>query len=173
MRTERQLKTMENLTSQIVKQRRKAWQKSFQDLASTPHRLQQIRQKNGTIYINDSKAENVNATYFALNTIKKPVVWLAGGADQKTDYWELMAPVRQKVKAIIMIGENNERLLAFFAPVMQEIYEVQTMEEAVLLANRISTPQTTVLLSPGCKPDNRYVDYMERGNQFVSAVKKL
>ncbi len=160
------------MTERII-QRRKAIIKRFRPFMEMPNRMEQVRIKNGVVYINDSKAENVNATYFALQSIKKPVVWIAGGDDDKTDYWDLMSLVRQKVEAIIMIGTNNARLNVYFTPVIDEIYEVETMQEAVKLAYRISEPGTSVLLSPACKPDLRFADYQDRGRQFVDAVKKL
>ena len=160
------------MTERIIN-RRKNIIKSFRSFTNVPNRMEQVRVKNGIVYINDSKAENVNATYFAMQSIRKPVVWIVGGDDDKTDYWELMSLVRQKVESIIMIGNNNSRLMVYFSPVIDDIYEVSTMAEAVRLANRISEPGTSVLLSPACKPDFRFVDYQDRGQQFVNAVKNL
>ncbi len=160
------------MTEKIIK-RRKAIIKSFRPFTNVPNRMEQVRIKNGVVYINDSKAENVNATYFAMQSINKPVVWIAGGEDDKTDYWDLMPLVRRKVEAIIMIGQNNARLNVYFSPVVDEIFEVETMQEAVKLAYRISEPGTSVLLSPACKPDLRFADYQDRGQQFVNAVKNL
>ncbi len=159
-----------NRTTQMIANRKQQLRKRFRPFTGVAHRLEQIRIKNGVVFINDSKAENVNATYFALQSIQKPIVWIAGGNDALTDYWELMSLVRQKVKAIVMIGQNNERLLHFFAPVMSQMYEVNDMIEAVQLAYRLSEPGTSVLLSPACKPDWRYPDYQSRGEAFVKAV---
>ncbi len=160
------------MTTQLINERRQKLRKRFQSFTGVAHRMEQVRVKNGVVFINDSKAENINATYFALQSIKKPVVWLVGGDDAGTDYWELMSLVRQKVDAIIMIGENNDRLYHLFAPVMPQMYEVTDMSEAVQLAYRISEQGTTVLLSPACKPDMRFADYQERGKQFAEAVLK-
>ncbi len=160
------------MTERIIK-KRKALIKPFRSFTNVPNRMEQVRVKNGVIYINDSKAENVNATYFALQSIRKPVIWIAGGDDAKTDYWDLMPLVRRKVDAIIMIGNDNSRLNVYFTPVIDDIYEVATMTEAVRLANKISEQGTTVLLSPACKPDLRFADYQDRGQQFVNAVKNL
>ncbi len=160
------------MTEKIIN-RRKAIIKSFRPFTNVPDRMEQVSIKNGVVYINDSKAENINATYFALQSIKKPVVWIAGGDDHKTDYWELMSLVRRKVEAIIMIGSDNTRLNVYFTPVIDEIYEVDSMQEAVKLAYHISEPGTSVLLSPACKPDFRFADYQDRGRQFVDAVKNL
>ena len=160
------------MTEKIIK-KRKALIKSFRAFTNVPNRMEQVRVKNGVEYINDSKAENVNATYFALQSIHKPVIWIAGGDDSKTDYWDLMPLVRSKVEAIIMIGNDNSRLNVYFTPVVEDIYEVSSMDEAVRLAKNISEPGTSVLLSPACKPDLRFADYQDRGQQFVNAVKKL
>ena len=160
------------MTERIIK-KRKALIRPFRSFTNVSNRMEEVRIKNGVTYINDSKAENVNATYFALQSIKKPVIWIAGGDDEKTDYWELMSLVRRKVEAIIMIGNNNARLSVYFTPVIENIYEVTSMEEAVRLAKRISENGTNVLLSPACKPDLRFTDYEDRGQQFINAVKKL
>lgn len=161
------------MTYQLINNKRKSIYKSFKAFVNVPNRMEQVRIKNGVVFINDSKAENVNATYFAMQSIRKPIIWIAGGDDHNTDYWELMSLVRQKVEAIIMIGENNSRLWALFSPVIDYIYEVSAMSEAVRLANQISNSGTSVLLSPACKPDIRFADYQDRGNQFVKAVKNL
>jgi UDP-N-acetylmuramoylalanine--D-glutamate ligase len=160
------------MTEQMIHSRKQNLKKSFRLFTGAEHRMETIRQKNGVNFINDSKAENVNATYFALQSIRKPVIWIAGGDDFRVDYWELMALVRKKVEAIIMIGSENERLFHIFSPVINNMYEVNNMEEAVRLANQIGEEGTTVLLSPACKPDLRFADYQDRGNKFKEAVMK-
>jgi len=160
------------MTTQLIEARKKKLIRRFRSFTGVAHRLEQVRIKNEVIYINDSKAENVNATYFALESIRKPIIWITGGDDSETDYWELMKLVREKVEAIIMIGNNNERIYHLFAPVISKMYEVNSMKEAVKLSNKISESGMTVLLSPACKPDLQYADYEERGNQFKQAVLK-
>jgi len=166
-------KSSKQMTEQLIQARRQKLRKPFQSFTNIANRMEQVRIKNGITYINDSKAENVNATYFALQSIKKPVIWIAGGQDNQTNYWELMALVRQKVSVIIMIGNNNERLIHHFSPVISEIYEVNNMYEAVKLSYRISEKGTSVLLSPACKPDDKFADYQDRGMQFKTIVNKL
>jgi UDP-N-acetylmuramoylalanine--D-glutamate ligase len=173
MNTDIKNKNLAAMTAQLLQKRRKALKKPFQSFTNVPHRMEQVRTKNGVMYINDSKAENVNATYFALQSIKKPVIWIAGGADAETDYWELMALVRQKVEAIIIIGANPDRLYHLFSPVINHIYEAPDMDTAVRMAQQMSEPGTSVLLSPACKPDYRFADYQDRGEQFVKAVNKF
>ncbi len=172
-REDTQINSSKEMTAQLIQKRRQALKKPFQAFTNVANRMEQVRVKNGVIYINDAKAENVNATYFALQSIRKPVIWIAGGDDTQTDYWELMSLVRQKVEAIIMIGEDNDRLYQLFAPVINDIYEASSMVEAVRLAHQISESGTRVLFSPACKPDIRFLDYQERGRQFVKAVQKL
>jgi len=147
--------------------------KGFQDFTDVPHRMEKVRVHNDVIFINDAKAENTNATYFAMQSIRKPIIWLVGGDDVQTDYWDLMSLVRQKVDAIIMIGEHNDKINFTFSPVITEMYEAETMEEAVKLAYQLSKPKSTILLSPAAKADNLYADYEDRGDQFIKAVKKI
>jgi len=173
MNTDNKNKNLAAMTAQLIQKRRKTLKRPFQSFTNVPHRMEQVRTKNGVMFINDSKAENINATYFALQSIKKPVVWIAGGADVETDYWELMSLVRQKVEAIISIGEENERLYHLFSPVINHIYEVPDMATAVRLAQKLGETGTSVLLSPACKPDHRFADYQDRGEQFIKAVNKL
>jgi len=165
-------KTATSMNTKMIEIRKQKLRKRFRSFTDVPNRLEKISVKNEVIFINDSKAENVNATFFALQSIRKPVVWIAGGDDATTDYWELMSLVRQKVKAIVMIGKNNDRLVQFFSPVIKDIYEASQMDEAVNTAYRISEPGTTVLLSPACKPDLNFADYEDRGNRFKEAVLK-
>jgi len=164
-------KIQQNLYKKMIETRKQRLRSSFKPFTGVSNRLEEVGVKNGVTFINDSKAENVNATYFALKSIKKPIIWIAGGEDAQTDYWELMSLVRQKVEAIIMIGRNNERLHHFFSPVISQMYEVDDMCKVVRLAYSLSEQGTTVLLSPACKPDMNFANYSERGLAFVNAVK--
>ncbi len=161
------------MTAKLLQRRKQAFKKPFQSFTNVANRMEQVQTKNGITFINDSKAENINATFFALQTIQKPVIWIAGGQDAGVDYWELMSLVRQKVEAIVMIGENNDRLFHIFSPVIEQIYEADNMETAVKLAYKISQTGTNILLSPACKPDRKFMDYKDRGTQFINAVKKI
>ena len=161
-----------SITNKMMRARKKNLSR-FQNFTNVSNRLEQVRVVNEVVFINDAKAENTNATYFALQSINKPVIWLVGGKDNDTDYWDLMSLVRSKVDAIIMIGNNNEKISFTFSPVISEIYEATSMEQAVRLAYRLSEPRTTVLLSPVSKADDLYADYEDRGKQFIQAVKKL
>jgi len=162
-----------SLAEQLIRARRKSLRNPFHSITNVPDRMEQIRVVNGVSFVNDARAENVNATYFALESLKKPIVWIAGGDATGVDYWDLMALVRVKVSAIIMIGKDNARLHQTFSPVIDDIYEVKTMREAVQLAYEISEPGTNVLLSPATKADLLYADYQDRESQFINAVKQI
>lgn len=135
--------------------------------------MEVVKEIDEISYINDSKAVSVNATYFALQSIDESVVWIAGGDDRETDYWELMSLARQKVGAIIMIGKHNDKLYHTFSSVIKKIYVAENMKEAVQIARGLSNSKTTVLLSPAAKTDEKYLDYQDRGTQFIAAVKTL
>jgi UDP-N-acetylmuramoylalanine--D-glutamate ligase len=173
MKTNTDKKIMNAMTAQLIQKRKRALKQPFHSFTNVAHRMQQVHYKNGITYINDSKAENINATFFALQSIRKPIIWIAGGDDFQTDYWDLMSLVRQKVESIIMIGENNERLFHIFSPVINDIYEAKDMKESVRYAKNLAAEGSTILLSPACKPDHRFMDYQDRGEQFIKAVNKL
>ncbi len=124
-------------------------------------------------YINDSKATNVNATFFALDSMNTPTVWIVGGVDKGNDYNELMSLVREKVKAIICLGIDNRKIIEAFGNVVDMMIEVTTMEDAVKMAQRLSEKGDTVLLSPACASFDLFENYEDRGNQFKKAVKHL
>lgn len=124
-------------------------------------------------YINDSKATNVNSVFYALDSIKSPVVWIAGGQDKGNDYKELMPLVREKVKAIVCLGVDNEKLKDAFGNVVDLMVETFAMEEAVKVAYKIAERGDTVLLSPACASFDLFKNYEDRGDQFKNAVKNL
>jgi UDP-N-acetylmuramoylalanine--D-glutamate ligase len=124
-------------------------------------------------YINDSKATNVNATFFALESMKTPTVWIVGGVDKGNDYNELMPLVREKVKGIICLGIDNRKIIDAYANVVDVLVETQSMEEAVKIAQRLTESGDTVLLSPACASYDLFENYEERGKQFKIAVQNL
>lgn len=127
----------------------------------------------GVTYINDSKATNVNSVYFALDTIKTPIVWIVGGQDKGNDYNSLLPYVHQKVKAIVCLGVDNTPILQSFYNVIDNMVETRSMEEAVKMAQRFATAGDTVLLSPACASFDLFKSYEDRGDQFKAAVAKL
>lgn len=148
-------------------------QKSLSLFQGAPHRMEKALTIQKVDYINDSKATNVNATYFALESISTPVVWIAGGVDKGNNYNDLLPLVRQKVKAIICLGVNNEKFLDVFSGLCEPIIETQSMSEAVKICHKIADKNETVLLSPACASFDLFDNYEDRGNQFKKAVQNL
>ena len=137
------------------------------------HRLQLVAKVSDVEYINDSKATNVEAAWYALDGIKQPIVWIAGGTDKGNDYAPLLDLARQKVKALVCLGVDNAKLRADFAGVVPHLEETRSMTEAVRRAAALATPGDVVLLSPCCASFDLFKNYEDRGQQFVSAVQAL
>jgi UDP-N-acetylmuramoylalanine--D-glutamate ligase len=162
-----------SMAAMLVKVRKEAIRDSIQSFQGVPHRLEKVLKINHVEYINDSKATNVNATYYALDGIKKPIVWIVGGVDKGNDYAELMPMVREKVKAIVCLGVDNSKLIDAFGNVIDLMVETYSMEEAVKVAYKIAERGDAVLLSPACASFDLFKNYEDRGNQFKNAVKNL
>ena len=143
---------------------------SFKNL---PHRLEHVLKIQDVNYINDSKATNVNAVFFALQSLNTKGVWIAGGVDKGNEYEQLLPLVREKIKAIICLGKDNQRLIDVFYNVTDIIVETQSMNEAVKIAYNLSKKKETVLLSPACSSFDLFKNYEDRGNQFKKAVRSL
>ena len=135
--------------------------------------LEKVLKIQNVQYINDSKATNVNATFFALDSMTGPTVWIVGGVDKGNDYTDLMALVNEKVKAIICLGIDNKKIIDAFADVVDELVEVASMTEAVRQAYRMAEKGDTVLLSPACASFDLFENYEDRGRQFKQAVQNL
>jgi UDP-N-acetylmuramoylalanine--D-glutamate ligase len=124
-------------------------------------------------YINDSKATNVNAVYFALESMNEPTVWIVGGVDKGNDYEILYPLVREKVKAIVCLGVDNQKIINAFQSITDLMVETQSMKEAVLISQKIAEKNDNVLLSPACASFDLFKNYEDRGNQFKQAVREL
>ena len=146
---------------------------SLTHFKGAPHRMEKVLTIQRVKYIDDSKATNINATFFALDSINTPIVWIAGGVDKGNDYKSLLPLVRKKVKAIICLGTNNEKLYNTFQNVVEIIVETQSMSEAVKISNKIALAKETVVLSPACASFDLFKNYEDRGNQFKEAVRNL
>ena len=146
---------------------------SLSTFQGVPHRLEPVLKIQKKQFINDSKATNVNAAFFALESMEAPTVWIAGGVDKGNAYEELLPLVHEKVKAIVCLGVNNEKLFEAFEGVVDIIIETQSMEEAVKIAAKIAQPQENVLLSPACASFDLFENYEDRGNQFKTAIRNL
>ena len=146
---------------------------SLGNFQSINHRLEHVLTIQKVKYINDSKATNVNAVYYALDTMKSSTIWIVGGVDKGNNYDELIPLVREKVKAIICIGIDNSKIIDSFSPFVDLIIENDNMIEAVKNAYKIAESKDNVLLSPACSSFDIYKNYEDRGNQFKEAVRKL
>lgn len=162
-----------SMAAMLVKVRKETIRQSIQSFQGVPHRLENVLKINHVEYINDSKATNVNATYYALDGIKKPIVWIVGGVDKGNDYSELMPLVREKVKAIICLGVDNSKLIDAFGNVIDLMVETYSMEEAVKVAYKVAERGDAVLLSPACASFDLFKNYEDRGDQFKNAIKNL
>ena len=157
----------------LLKIRKQTIRESLENFQGVEHRLEQVLQINKVQYINDSKATNVNATYYALESMNAPTVWIVGGVDKGNNYNELLSFVNEKVKAIICLGIDNSKLIETFSGVVEVLQEAKTMTEAVNMAYAIATVGDNVLLSPCCASFDLFEDYQERGRQFKDAVRQL
>lgn len=146
---------------------------SLSNFQGVEHRLEKVLKVQSVQYINDSKATNVNATYFALDSMNVPTVWIVGGVDKGNDYNELMPLVREKVKAIICLGIDNAKIIAAFGNVVDDLIEVNSMTDAVRMAQRYTERGDAVLLSPACASFDLFENYEDRGRQFKQAVYNL
>jgi len=159
--------------AKLMKIRNATIRESLSNFQGVEHRLEKVLKIQNVQYINDSKATNVNATFFALDSMNTPTVWIVGGVDKGNDYNELMSLVREKVKAIICLGVDNRKIIDVFGNVVDMMIEVNNMEDAVKMAQRLSEKGDTVLLSPACASFDLFENYEDRGNQFKKAVKNL
>jgi UDP-N-acetylmuramoylalanine--D-glutamate ligase len=140
---------------------------------NAPHRLESIAIINGVEYVNDSKATNVDSVVYALGSYDKPLIWIAGGQDKGNDYNLIKADVEKKVKTLICLGKDNEKLKKFFGKLVPRVIETQSVSELVKLAFNAAVKGDVVLLSPACASFDLFKNYEDRGNQFREAVLKL
>ena len=159
--------------AKLMQIRKATIRESLSNFQGVEHRLEKVLKIQNVQYINDSKATNVNATFFALDSMNTPTVWIVGGVDKGNDYTELMSLVREKVKAIICLGVDNKKIIEVFGNVVDIMVEVSTMTDAVKMAQRLTEKGDSVLLSPACASFDLFESYEDRGNQFKKAVKNL
>ena len=157
----------------LLQIRKETIRKSLEHFQGVEHRLEKVLTINKVNYINDSKATNINATYYALESMNNPTVWIVGGVDKGNDYSELKKIVSKKVKAIICLGANNLKIIDFFENLVEYIFDVDSMQDAVNIAYKISKSGDNVLLSPACASFDLFDDFEDRGRQFKNAVRKL
>lgn len=161
------------VTSRIFELRKENVRDSLTNFENIEHRLENVGKVNGVTFINDSKATNINSTWYALESIDKPIIWIAGGVDKGNDYSELYEMIDDKVKAIICLGTDNKKLRAAFTGRVGQVLEVRSADEAVRLAYDLSNEGDTVLLSPACASFDLFENYEDRGHKFKQAVRRL
>ena len=161
------------IATRILDLRKEVIRESLSDFQNVEHRLETVASVHGIEFINDSKATNVNSTWYALESLSRPVVWILGGVDKGNDYAELMALVEEKVKAIICLGKDNQKIIDAFKGKIQIIEESNSAEDAVRKAYEIGVKGDVVLLSPACASFDLFENYEDRGHQFKKAVKAL
>lgn len=159
--------------AQLMKIRKQTIRESLSNFQGVEHRLEKVLKIQHVQYINDSKATNVNATFFALESMTSPTVWIVGGVDKGNDYSELLPLVMEKVKAIVCLGVDNKKIIDAFGHIVDMMVEVQSMQDAVKTAQHLSEKGDTVLLSPACASFDLFENYEDRGNQFKRAVRML
>lgn len=138
-----------------------------------PHRLESCGMINGVEFINDSKATNVDSVYYALDAMTKPIIWVAGGTDKGNDYTVLFPLIKNRVKALICLGVENEKLKSIFDPIIPTIFETTKVSEAVEKGLKLAKIGDVVLLSPACASFDLFKNYMDRGDQFKKEVASL
>ncbi|WP_330443765.1 UDP-N-acetylmuramoyl-L-alanine--D-glutamate ligase [Flavobacterium sp. C4GT6] len=159
--------------AQLMRIRKDTIRESLSNFQGVEHRLEKVLKIQNVQYINDSKATNTNATFFALDSMTTPTVWIVGGVDKGNDYDELMSLVREKVKAIVCLGVDNHKIMNAFSNVVDVMVETTNMTEAVRIAQSLAEKGDTVLLSPACASFDLFENYEERGKQFKAAVQNL
>ena len=161
------------MAAQLLKVRKEFIKESLSSFEGAEHRLENVAKIDGIEYINDSKATNVNATFYALECMDKQTVWVVGGVDKGNDYNDLLPLVREKVKAIVCLGLDNGKIKNMFGNVVDIIVETAGAEEAVKVAHKLSEKGDAVLLSPACASFDLFENYEDRGRQFKAAVRSL
>ena len=161
------------IAGRVLDLRKELIRESLSDFQNVEHRLEKVASIHGIEFINDSKATNVNSTWYALESMAKPTIWIVGGVDKGNDYGELAELVKDKVKAIICLGTDNAKIIDAFKDDIQIIEEAHSAKEAVTKAYEIGVKGDAVLLSPACASFDLFENYEDRGHQFKSAVRAL
>jgi len=162
-----------HMQTELLRVRKETIRASFDVNNYEEHRMEEVLKINGVQYINDAKATTVNATFYSLDCIEVPVIWLAEATQFPIDYHSLLPLVREKVKAIICLGDDSEAIVKTFGNVIDHILEVQTLEEAVDLAYKIADNGEAILLSPTTDKSKHFTDFKDLGSQFKAIVRNL
>lgn len=161
------------IVARIMEVKKEVIRESFSDFENVEHRLEFVARVHGIEFINDSKATNVNSTWYALESMSNPVIWIVGGNDKGNDYSILRDLVKEKVKAIVCLGVDNKKIKKAFSDIVETIIETGSAKDAAFQAYKMGKKGDTVLLSPACASFDLFENYEDRGNQFKQAVKSL
>jgi UDP-N-acetylmuramoylalanine--D-glutamate ligase len=161
------------IAASLVNIRKETIKESLSDFQNIPHRLEFVSKVNGVEFFNDSKATNINSTWYALETMEGPLVWIVGGVDKGNDYSMIKQMVSDKVTAIVCLGKDNKKIIEAFEDVIEPIEFALSAEEAVQKAYELARNGEKVLLSPACASFDLFESYEDRGNKFKKAVKAL
>ena len=161
------------VAARVLDIRKEIIRDSLSDFQNIEHRLEHVAKIHGIDFINDSKATNVNSTWYALESMQKPTIWIVGGVDKGNDYTALEGLVKQKVLGIVCLGKKNNKIQNAFSDVVEQIYEASSAEQAVQISYRIAKKGYNVLLSPACASFDLFKSYEDRGHQFKNAVRSL
>jgi UDP-N-acetylmuramoylalanine--D-glutamate ligase len=162
-----------SMAARIVDIRKDIIRESLEDFVNVEHRLEFVASINGIEFINDSKATNINSTWYALESMQKPTVLILGGQDKGNNYDELVDLVKEKVKAIVCLGVDNKKIIKAFKGSVENIMEAGSAGEAVAMCYKLATKGDAVLLSPACASFDLFQNYEDRGVQFKAAVRSL
>ena len=161
------------IAAKVLSIRKDTIRESLADFQGVEHRLEPVIKVSGINFINDSKATNVNSTWYALECVETNIIWIVGGIDKGNDYSGLLPIVKEKVKAVVCLGKENKKILEAFTDAVPTIVETVSMEEAVRSAYYLAKKGDTVLLSPACASFDLFNNYEDRGRQFKAAVRNL
>ncbi len=160
------------ISSKVLQIRKENIKLILSDLNTVDHRQEYLATIDGVMYYDDSRAENPNATWFTFQNIVKPVVWIVGGDDSTAEFKDLKKVVKQKVRAMVCVGKGNDRLKKAFQKDITEMYEAESIGEAVNLASFLAQVNDIVLFSPACKSATGET-YVERGSLFINTVRRM
>ncbi len=161
------------IAARILEIRKESVRESLSNFENVEHRLEYVATVKGVDYINDSKATNVNSTWYALESIEKPIVWVVGGVDKGNDYEPLKELVKARVKAIVCLGKDNLRIHEAFSSLVPLVVNTENMEECIRMCHHFSEKGDVVLLSPACASFDLFENYEDRGRQFKKQVRSL
>ena len=161
------------IAGRVLDLKKEVIRESLTDFKNVEHRLEEVGKVHGITFVNDSKATNVNSTWYALENYQHPIVWIVGGVDKGNDYEMLAELVADRVKAIVCLGKDNTKIHDAFGDIIEDIISTESAQDAVNMAYQLSQKGDTVLLSPACASFDLFDNYEDRGQQFKKAVKAL